>query len=104
MDYSFGQNDLMEFAKYCKDNGDNIAVINGGRKYSVLYYYGDKVHYVTVDTEQETTSDDEKVLFKPEVKTIIKNKDIEDMSQRFDFDVLKEGKKYKLVEIKSAKI
>lgn len=104
MDYSFGQNDLMEFAKYCKDNNSKVAVINGGRKYSVLYYYGDKVNYVTVDTDEETISDDEKILLNPEIKTIIRNKDIENMSQRFDFDTLKEGKKYKLVTIKSFKI
>ena len=104
MDYSFGQNDLMEFAKYCKDNNSKVAVINGGRKYSVLYYYGDKVNYVTVDTDEETISDDEKILLNPEIKTIIRNKDIENMSQRFDFVTLKEGKKYKLVTIKSFKI
>ncbi len=103
MDYSFGQNDLMEFAKYCKDNKAKVAVINGGRKYSVLYYYGNKVDYVTVDTDNKTISDDEKSLLNPEIKTIIKNKDIDDMSQKFDFHILKEGKKYKLVEIKSIK-
>ena len=104
MDYSFGQNDLMEFAKYCKDNGNKVAVINGGRKYSVLYYYGNKVNYVTVDADNETISDDQKALLNSEVKTIIKNKDIDDMSQRFDFEVIKEGKKYKLVEIKDFKM
>ena len=103
LDYSFGQNDLMEFAKYCKDSNDKVAVINGGRKYSVLYYYGGKVNYVSVDTDEKTISDGEKILLNPEVKTIIKTKDIDDMSQRFDFDILKEGKKYKLVEIKSFK-
>lgn len=103
LDYSFGQNDLMEFAKYCKDSNDKVAVINGGRKYSVLYYYGGKVNYVSVDTDEKTISDGEKILLNPEVKTIIKNKDVDDMSQRFDFDILKEGKKYKLVEIKSFK-
>ena len=103
MDYSFGQSDLMEFAKYCKDNSSKVAVINGGRKYSVLYYYGDKVNYVTSDWEQETVSDDEKNLINTNILTIIKNKDIEDASGRFDFDVVKEGKKYKLVRIKSLK-
>ena len=102
MDYSFGQNDLMEFAKFCKDNKDKVAVINGGRKYSVLYYYGNKVYYVTVDFEQNT-SEDEKILTENNVKTIIKNKDIENITKRFDFEVLKEGKKYKLVEIKKIK-
>ncbi len=101
MDYSFGQNDLMEFAKYCKDNNSKVAVINGGRKYSVLYYYGDKVKYVTSDWEQEVLSDEEKTLTNKNILTIIKNKDIENASQRFDFEVIQEGKKYKLVEIKS---
>ena len=104
MDYSFGQNDLMEFAKYCRDNNSKVAVINGGRKYSVLYYYGDKVNYVTSDWEQEVLSDEEKTLTDKNILTIIKNKDIEDASQRFNFEVIKEGKKYKLVEIKSLKI
>lgn len=104
MDYSFGQNDLMEFAKYCKDNNSKVAVINGGRKYSVLYYYGDKVNYVTSDWEQKVLSDEEKTLTDKNILTIIKNKDIEDASQKFDFEIIKEGKKYKLVEIKSLKI
>ena len=57
-----------------------------------------------VYVEDLPVSDDEKVLLKPEVKTIIKNKDIDDMLQRFDFNVIKEGKKYKLVEIKDLKM
>ena len=40
MDYKFGQNDLMRFAKYAHENGKKVAVINDERKYSVVYYYG----------------------------------------------------------------
>lgn len=104
MDYSFGQNDLMEFAKYCKDNKLQIAIINGGRKYSLLYYYGDKVNYVSSDWEQETISDSEKDLSKKDnILTIIRNKDMDYATERFNFDIIKEGKKYKLVRIKSVK-
>ncbi len=103
MDYSFGQNDLMEFAKYCKDNKSQIAVINGGRKYSVLYYYGDKVNYVTSDWEQEVLSDEEKALTNKNILTIIRNKDIENANNRFNFEIIQEGKKYKLVKINSLK-
>ena len=104
MDYSFGQNDLMEFAKYCKDNNSQIAIINGGRKYSLLYYYGDKVNYVSSDWEQETISDSEKDLSKKDnILTIIRNKDMDYATERFNFDIIKEGKKYKLVRIKSVK-
>ena len=100
MDYSFGQNDLMEFARYCRDNNSRIAVINGGRKYSVLYYYGDKVNYVTVDKEAQTVPEETKTLLNDNVLTIIKNKDVEAMNEKFDFDIVKEGKKYKLVRMK----
>ncbi len=100
MDYSFGQNDLMEFAKYCKDNKSKIAIINGGRKYSLLYYYGDKVNYVSSDWEQDAISDEEKELSKNNILTIIRNKDMDFATERFNFDVVKEGKKYKLVKIK----
>ena len=100
MDYSFGQNDLMEFAKYCKDNKSKIAIINGGRKYSLLYYYGDKVNYVSSDWEQGKISDEEKELSKNNILTIIRNKDMDFATERFKFDVVKEGKKYKLVKIK----
>ena len=34
MDYKFGQNDLMRFAKYAHENGKKVAVINDERKYS----------------------------------------------------------------------
>ncbi len=103
MDYSFGQNDLMEFAKYCKDNNSQIAIINGGRKYSLLYYYGDKINYVSSDWEQDHPSDEEKKLTENNILTIIRNKDIDYANERFNFDILKEGKKYKLVQIKDIK-
>lgn len=103
MDYSFGQNDLMNFAKYCKDANKEIAVINGGRKYSVLYYYGDKVNYLTIDAEQEISNEEKNVLLNKNVKTVIKNKDIDMISQKFDFEIIEEGKKYTLVELKVAK-
>ena len=37
MDYEFGQNDLMKFAKFSRENGKKLVVLNDERKYSVLY-------------------------------------------------------------------
>lgn len=53
---------------------------------------------------RETISDSEKDLSKKDnILTIIKNKDMDYATERFNFDIIKEGKKYKLVRIKSVK-
>ena len=38
MDYRFGQNDLIEYAQYAKENNLNINTFETGRRYSLLYY------------------------------------------------------------------
>lgn len=61
MDYEFGQNDLMQFAKYAKENNKKIVVLNNERKYSVLYYYGSpvdkntksRVYFISQDDNEE---------------------------------------------------
>ncbi|MDR1327540.1 MAG: hypothetical protein LBJ74_03950, partial [Heliobacteriaceae bacterium] len=39
IDYKFGQNDLMRFAKIAKENNKPLAVYDFGRRYSLIYYY-----------------------------------------------------------------
>ena len=36
--YAFGQNDLMKFAKFAKENNYTISTYETGRRYSILYY------------------------------------------------------------------
>ncbi len=96
VDYKFGQNDLMSFAKFAKDNGNKIAVINNGRKYSVLYYYGDKVNYVSLNEENP---EPDKILFDKDVLTIVKNKDIPEVLEKVNLHVIEAGRKYSLVRV-----
>lgn len=90
-DYKFGQNDLMNFAHYAKENNKKIAVLNQPRKYSVLYYYGDKVHYIS-------DKDLKKKLAKNSV-IIVRNKQISDIEKNVKFDTILVGRKFSLVKI-----
>ena len=98
IDYKFGQNDLMSFAKQAKENNNKIAVLNQGRKYSVLYYYGDKVYYISTDDENDLKNN-EKILKDKNTVTIIRNKQIPELNVKIKFDTIKEGRKFSLVKV-----
>ncbi|MBO6256849.1 glycosyltransferase family 39 protein [bacterium] len=98
IDYKFGQNDLMSFAKQAKENNNKIAVLNQGRKYSVLYYYGDKVYYISTDDENDLKNN-EKFLKDKNTVTIIRNKQIPELNVKIKFDTIKEGRKFSLVKV-----
>ena len=99
IDYKFGQNDLMNYAKQAKDNGNKIAVLNQGRKYSVLYYYGDKVYYISTDDETEL-KDNETILKDKNTVTIVRNKQISNVKEKLNLEILNEGRKFSLVKVK----
>ena len=98
IDYKFGQNDLMSFAKQAKENGNKIAVLNQGRKYSVLYYYGDKVYYISTDDEKDL-ADNSKILKDKNTVTIIRNKQIPEIKEKLNFDTVEEGRKFSLIRV-----
>jgi len=94
LDYKFGQNDLMNYAKYAKENNKKIAVLNQSRKYSVLYYYGDKVYYISTDEDF-----DEKILKDKNTVTIVRNKQIPEIKEILNFETINEGRKFSLVKV-----
>lgn len=98
IDYKFGQNDLMEFAKQAKENNNKIAVLNQGRKYSVLYYCGDKVYYISTGDEADFENN-KKILKDKNTVTIIRNKQIPELNVKIKFDTIKEGRKFSLVKV-----
>lgn len=105
MDYEFGQNDLMRFAKYSQEHGRKIVVVNDERKYSVVYYYGvptnmdnRNVLFISLDDKKEMehlgdTLDDKNVF------VIMRKKEYQEIDKTLDFNVLLEGKKYLLVKV-----
>ena len=99
MDYQFGQNDLMQFAQYAKDNNKRIVVLNNERKYSVLYYYGSKVYFITLDDEEEMKQFGH-VLYEDDVVVVVRNKQISQIDEVLDFDTMLDGRKFSLVKVK----
>lgn len=99
LDYQFGQNDLMGFAKYALDNNKRIVVLNSERRYSVLYYYGKPVYYISLSDEEEMAKYGE-ILDDNDVVVVIKQKKMAAARETLDFDVIIKGEKYSLVKVK----
>ncbi len=99
IDYSFGQQDLMTFAKHEKTLNHDIFVVNNPRKYSVLYY-GGNVNYVSTNNGLFTASNK---IFNSNSTAIIKNKDYKKLSKKYKLKLIKKGFKYSLVKLLSVK-
>lgn len=98
LDYAFGQNDLMEYAKQAKESNATIYAINTGRRFSLNYYgYGAKVVYLK-DVDYSGLSELE---FAPEALILVKNKEIKNNEKAFaNFTEIKKGRKYTLLKEK----
>lgn len=106
MDYEFGQNDLMRFAKYAKQNNKKIVVLNNERKYSVLYYYNSPVDKYTKSRVYYISQDDKNEMAKlggilddRDVVVVVKEKQMPQVDKTLDFDILLDGRKYSLVKV-----
>lgn len=99
MDYEFGQNDLMRFAKFAKENNKKIVVLNNERKYSVLYYYGEHVYFISQSDEEEMDEFGE-MLDDSDVVVIMRKKQMPDIKKTLDFDIISDGRKFSLVKVK----
>ena len=105
MDYQFGQNDLMRFAKYSQEHGKKVVVLNDERKYSVVYYYGiptnmdnRNVLFITLDDKEEMSRLGD-TLNDKNVFVIIRKKQYQEIDKTLDFDVILEGRKHLLVKV-----
>lgn len=97
IDYKFGQNDLFEYAQYVKDNGNpHIIAFNTGKKYSLLYYSGaEQIDLVSGKNVDELKDNLKK---NPDSVIVVRNKDMEELSQDLIFQVIKTGRKYSLIK------
>ena len=106
MDYEFGQNDLMQFAKYAKENNKKIVVLNNERKYSVLYYYGSpvdkntksRVYFISQDDNEEMAKLGH-ILDDRDVVVVVREKQMPQVDKTLDFDIILDGRKYSLVKV-----
>ncbi len=104
LNYAFGQQDLLDFAKQEKEAQHDLYVVNNPRKYSVLYY-GDRVHYIFLEDEDCLPDELYKgtQIYNENSRAIIRNKEYEKLAQKYDMELLQKKRKYSLVKIKSLK-
>jgi len=88
MDYRFGQNDLMEYAKYAKENNLNIYTFESGVRYSIMYYSEKQINF-NIPLE-----DISKVLDNKNNIVIVRNKHFPETPD--GIKVLKKGRKYSI--------
>ncbi len=93
-DYKFGQNDLMEFARYAEKNDFNLASFGFSRRFSLLYYYGKHVEFQVDDNYSVL----KKMLDNKNNVIVIKNKKIKDFPDYIQYNVIDIGRKYTLVK------
>lgn len=96
VDYRFGQQDLIEFAKYAKNYNYKISSFNMDRKYSLLYYNDEKVDYNSnIGLTVNNVRDD---LAKKDYVVIIKNKEMPEIEGKLNYDVIKFGRRYTMIK------
>lgn len=95
VDYKFGQQDLIEFAKYAKAYDYTISANGMDRKYSLLYYNDELVDYHPMDSDYHVIQKD---LEKDKNVVIIKNKVLEDVQDNLDFEIIKKGRRYTMIK------
>lgn len=93
IDYKFGQNDLMEFARYARDNQNTLASFGFSRRYSLLYYYNGLVDF---QIEKEYDRLREQLADKNTV-VILKNKEMNEIPEDIHYNGIAQGRKYSLV-------
>ena len=90
---SFGQSDLIKYAKYSKNNELKLATFNFGYRYSTIFYYGNNV---AIQENPDYKWFEDKL--NDGYVVILKNKNIVNMPSEIKYEVIEAGKKYTLVK------
>lgn len=96
IDYKFGQQDLIEFAKYAKKKDYTISSFGMERKYSLIYYNDEKADFNT-DMEINVKLLEEDLNIEDNV-IILKNKDLKKVEGKVKFDIIKKGRRYSMLK------
>lgn len=94
VDYHFGQNDLMKYARYAKENNKQVMTLGFRQKYCLIYYGEQHVIYsgdLDYNLFREKLNDSDYVV-------ILRNKNIPEITENeHKFEVIDKGVKYSLV-------
>ena len=96
--YGFGQDELMEYAKYAKQNELKLGAYNLWERFSLQYYYDGDVEYFQKGDAygaQYVQTTEFKNSFNGDV-VAIENKEMPKLTIKYN--IIKEGKRYSLIE------
>ena len=96
--YGFGQNELMEYAKYAKQNELKLGAYNLWERFSLQYYYdGDVEYFRNGDAygTQYVKTTEFKDSFNGDV-VVIENEEMPKLTIKYN--IIKKGKRYSLIE------
>ena len=96
IDYKFGQDDLMKFAKIAKEQNKTITCYRFTHKYSLIYYR-DGIEPIVYGGDF-TVEDLKRELAKKDNFVIIKKKQIDDEIRKLNYNVVEGGRRYILAE------
>lgn len=92
---AFGEDDLIEYSKLAAQKKVPLASFDFGKRYSILYYYGDEVYFIGDEDYQGLR----KYIAEHKGNYIILRNDyLEKFDEKTNFTIIKTGKKYTLVE------
>ena len=94
VDYKFGQDDLIKFARYAEEHGKTLTTYQFSHKYSLIYYGGKPVEFgLTYDI-----NDLKRELKEKNTLVILRKKMITREIEKLNYHVIDTGRKYILVE------
>ena len=94
IDYKFGQNDLMKYAQYAKENNKTLTCYRFSHKYSLIYYGGKPVEY----GKEYGINELKEALAKENNLVIIPHKVMDEDVKALSYKKIADGRKYMLVE------
>lgn len=95
VDYRFGQNDLVNFAKYAQKHDLTISTSGLERKYSLLYYNDENVDFDEREGNIKCIKED---LKKEGNVVILKNKVLQEVDKEIDYQLVKKGRRYSMIK------
>jgi len=97
IDYKFGQDDLLEFAKIADEHDKTLTTYDFGHKYSLMFYGNEKVFFYPDPDESNLVADLKSKLKVEDNYIIIRQKDLKKY-ESVSYKMLAKGRKYALID------
>lgn len=97
IDYKFGQDDLIKYAKIADEHNKSLTTFDFGQKYSLIFYGNEPVSFYPDPKSDDIPADFQNKLKVEDNYLIIRKKDLKNIGN-IRYNVLEEGRKYLLVD------